>query len=48
MFLMERHENICLSELAAFVEQCMLSGARIVVVSRNVDGYTYTVSVQRD
>lgn len=48
MFFMERHETISLTELALFVQECMRSGARIVVISRNADGHTCTVSVQRE
>lgn len=48
MFFMERHENISLSELGAFVQDCMVTGARILVISRNPDGLTCTVSVQRE
>jgi hypothetical protein len=48
MFLMDRHENIPLSEIGAFVQRCVDAGATIVVVTRNPDGQTCTVSVQRD
>ena len=48
MFLMERNENIPLSEVGAFVQRCVADGAQIVVVTRNPDGATCTVSVQRD
>lgn len=48
MFLMERHENIPVSEIGAFVQRCLEAGATIVVVTRNPDATTCTVSVQRD
>lgn len=48
MFLMERHENISLENLGAFVQQCMDEGGQIVVITRNPDGMTCTVSVQRE
>ena len=48
MFLMERHENIPVAELGAFVQRCLECGATIVVVTREADGQRCTVSVQRD
>ncbi len=48
MFLLERHEEIPLRELGAFIQQCAESGATIVVVTRNPDGKTFAVSVERD
>ncbi len=48
MFLLERHERISLKDLAAFVQDCMQSGVKILVISRNDDGQTCTVSVQRE
>lgn len=48
MFLMERHEKISVRELGTFIQQCVDAGAHIVVVTRNPDGETCTVSVQRD
>jgi hypothetical protein len=48
MFLMDRHENIPVAELGAFVQRCLDQGATIVVVTRNTDGVTCTVSVQRE
>lgn len=48
MFLMERHENIPVSELGAFVQRCLDHGATIIVVTRNADARTCTVSVQRE
>lgn len=48
MFLMERHENIPLSEVGVFVQRCLDAGATITVVTLNPDGRTCTVSVQKD
>lgn len=48
MFLMDRHENIPVAEVSAFVQRCMEMGATIVVVTRNADGCSCTVSVQRE
>lgn len=48
MFLMERHERIPIADVSAFVQRCVEAGATIVVVTRNPDGFTCTVSVQRD
>lgn len=48
MILMERHENIPVSEVSEFVQRCLARGATIVVVTRKPDGRTCTVSVQRD
>lgn len=48
MFLMDRHENIPSAEVGAFVQRCIDAGATIVVVTRNADGRSCTVSVQRD
>ncbi len=48
MFLMDRHENIPSAEVGAFVQRCIDAGATIVVVTRNSDGRSCTVSVQRD
>lgn len=48
MFLMERHEHIPLNEIGAFVQRCMDAGATITVITRNPDGRTCTVSVQRE
>ena len=48
MFFMERHENISLNDLGAFVQKCVTAGAMIVVVTRNPDGVTCTVSVQHE
>lgn len=48
MFLMERHEKILLPDLGEFVQQCIESGGQIVVITRNPDGLTCTVSVQRE
>jgi hypothetical protein len=48
MFLMERHENIPLAAVGAFVQRYLDSEATIIVVTRNSDGRTCTVSVQRD
>lgn len=48
MFLMDRHENIPIGELGAFVQRYIDSGATIIVVTRNHDGKTCTVSVERE
>ncbi|MDP1578876.1 MAG: hypothetical protein Q8M02_01270 [Candidatus Didemnitutus sp.] len=47
MFLLERHAEIPLHELGAFIQRCVDSGATIVVVTRNPDGKTFAVSVER-
>ncbi len=47
MFLMERHEKIPLPEIGAFVQRCAEAGALVIVITRNADGVTCTVSVQR-
>jgi hypothetical protein len=47
MFLMERHEKIPLPELSAFVQRCAEAGASVIIITRNADGVTYTVSLQR-
>lgn len=48
MFLMDRHENIPIKELGAFIQRTVEAGATIVVVTRNPDGKTCTVSVERE
>jgi hypothetical protein len=47
MLLMERHENIPLAEAGAFLQRCIDAGASVVVLTRNPDGRTCTISVQR-
>ncbi|GEM_PF-5181187 len=48
MYFMERHERIPLEEVGAFVQRWLAQGARVVVVTRNADGVTCNVSLQRD
>ncbi|MCM2273541.1 MAG: hypothetical protein NDI75_01905 [Candidatus Didemnitutus sp.] len=45
---MERHERIPLEEVGAFVQRWLAQGAKVVVVTRNADGVTCNVSLQRD
>ena len=47
MFFMERHENVPLAEVGERVQRWLAEGVRIVVVTRNSDGATCTVSLQR-
>ena len=47
MLLMERHENIPATEIGIFVQRCLGEGASIIVITRNPDGRTCTISVQR-
>ncbi len=48
MFLMDRHENIPLADVGVIVQHCLDAGATIIVITRNADGQTCTVSVQQD
>jgi hypothetical protein len=48
MILMETFDNIPKEEVGAFVQRCLDEGAVIVVVTRNPDGQTCTVSVERE
>jgi hypothetical protein len=48
MIHIERHENIPLSEVGAFVQRCLDSGAAAVIVTRQPDAEHCVVSVQRD
>lgn len=48
MILMKTHDSVLQSEVGAFVQRCVDEGAVIVVVTRNPDGHTCTVSVQKD
>ncbi len=44
---MERHEQIPIPDLGTFVQRCLTDGAQIIIISRNTDGTTCTVSLQR-
>jgi hypothetical protein len=46
MILMKTHETVLQTEIGAFVQQRIAEGAVIVVVTKNPDGRTCTVSVQ--
>ena len=46
--LLERHENIALADVGAFVQRLISAGARLVVVTILPDGLHCTVSVQRE
>lgn len=48
MYFMERHERIPLEEVGAFVQGWLAQGVKVVVVTRNADGVTCSVSLQRD
>lgn len=48
MILIKTHENVPLTEVGAFVQQCVAGGAKNVFVTRNPDGRTCTVRVQPD
>lgn len=46
--LLERHENVALEKVGAFVQRLLDEGARMVVVTVQPDGLACTISVQRD
>ena len=48
MILMKTHDSIPREKVGAFVQQCLTEGALIVVVTKNPDGRTCTVSVQKE
>ena len=48
MILMTTHDHVPRSELGAFVQQCIEKGAIVIVVTKNPDGLTCTVSVQQE
>ena len=48
MILMKTHEGVPMAEVGAFVQKCFAEGAIAIVVTRNPDGRTCTVSVQND
>jgi len=47
MILMETFDDVPKDEVGAFVQRCVDDDAVIVVVTRNTDGESYTVSVER-
>jgi len=48
MILMKTHEGVPLEGVGAFIQKCLAEGAVAIVVTRNPDGRTCTVSVQND
>lgn len=44
---MEHHEHIPIPDLFAFVQRSLTEGVQIIIISRNADGATCTVSLQR-
>lgn len=48
MILMKTHDHIPLKKVGDFVQQCLDEKAVILVVTRNADGKTCTVCVQKE
>lgn len=48
MIFMKTYEQILQEEVGVFVQRCAAEGAVAVVVRRNADGKTWTVSVQSE
>ena len=48
MIFMETHDQVPNPDVGAFVQQCLAAGAILVVVTKNSDGRTCTISVQRE
>jgi hypothetical protein len=48
MIIMKTHDSVPQAEVGAFVQQCIAKGAVVIVITRNSDGRTCTVSVQQD
>ena len=48
MILMTTHEGVPLADVGAFVQKCLAEGAIAIVITRNPDGCSCTVSVQND
>jgi len=47
MFLMQTNESVPQAEIGAYVQRCLENGGNLIVVTKNPDGKTCTVSVQQ-